>query len=96
MAALTILLLYSYYTLAPLRHAALPLYTSTPAYSIPPHTSSSCFTFDPRPNSTTPLTAAQFTAEAAVDSVVDGNVMAGQVNQFEGFTYQEDAPGLTR
>jgi len=38
----------------------------------------------------------QFTAEAAVDSVVDGNVMAGQVNQFEGFTYQEDAPGLTR
>ena len=36
----------------------------------------------------------QFTAEAAVDSVVDGNFMAGQPNQFEGFTYQEEAPGL--
>ena len=32
----------------------------------------------------------QFTAEAAVDSVVEGSAMGGQANQFEGFTYQED------
>ena len=32
----------------------------------------------------------QFTAEAAVDSVVEGGAMGGQANQFEGFTYQED------
>ncbi|KAL1514427.1 hypothetical protein AB1Y20_003527 [Prymnesium parvum] len=30
----------------------------------------------------------QFTAEAAVDSMVDTNVLAGQPNHFEGFTYQ--------
>jgi len=32
----------------------------------------------------------QFTAEAAVDSVVDGNFMQGQPNQFEGFTFQDE------
>jgi len=33
----------------------------------------------------------QFTAEAAVDSVVDNNFMAGQPNQFEGFTFQDES-----
>ena len=33
----------------------------------------------------------QFTAEAAVDSVIDNSALAGQPNQFEGFTY-EDRP----
>jgi len=31
----------------------------------------------------------QFTAEAAVDSMVDNSVLAGQPNHFEGFTYQD-------
>jgi len=33
----------------------------------------------------------QFTAEAAVDSMVDTNVLQGQPNHFEGFTYQDDS-----
>ena len=33
----------------------------------------------------------QFTAEAAVDSMVDNSVLAGQPNHFEGFTYQDDS-----
>jgi len=33
----------------------------------------------------------QFTAEAAVDSMVDTNALTGQPNHFEGFTYQDDS-----
>ena len=32
-----------------------------------------------------------FTAETAVDSVVDNSALAGQPNQFEGFTYEDSA-----
>jgi len=33
----------------------------------------------------------QFTAEAAVDSHVDTSMLAGQANQFEGFTFTDDS-----
>jgi serine/threonine protein kinase len=33
----------------------------------------------------------QFTQEAAIDSVVDASALAGQSNQFEGFTYEDRA-----
>jgi len=32
-----------------------------------------------------------FTTEQAVDSVVDSTQLAGQPNQFEGFTYEDSA-----
>mmetsp|Transcript_621 Transcript_621/g.1677 ORF Transcript_621/g.1677 Transcript_621/m.1677 type:complete len:403 (-) Transcript_621:214-1422(-) len=37
-----------------------------------------------------------FTTEQAVDSVVDASALAGQVNQFEGFTYEDSAAIATR
>ena len=48
--------------------------------------------FKPNLSSNTDITQfdPQFTAEEAVDSYVDTSVLGSQLNQFDGFTFEDD------